>query len=131
MNFLRNLFRGRNGNDQFNIFLLFLSITLTVISSILPTLSFLRVIANIPLVICILRALSKNINSRRMENMKFLNLFKKSTQWFSNIYKLNFGTKTHNYYRCPKCKQIVRVPKNIGKVNVICPKCKEKFTKIS
>lgn len=131
MNFFRRFFYGRNGNDQLNIFLLFLSITLTFIVSIFSNLFFLRYLANIPLIICIFRTFSKNLNARRMENIKFLNCFKKISQWFSNTYKLNFGTKTHNYYKCPNCKQIVRVPKNVGKVNVICPKCKTKFIKIS
>lgn len=135
MNFLRRLFYGRNGNDQLNIFLLFLSITLTFIISIFSIFNikfyFLRLFANIPFIIYIFRAFSKNLSARRVENIKFLNLFKKSSQWICNIYKLYFGTKTHNYYKCPNCNQIVRVPKNIGKVNVICPKCKTKFTKIS
>ncbi len=33
----------------------------------------------------------------------------------------------HRLVECPKCGQKLRVPVNKGKIEVICPKCAEKF----
>ena len=37
--------------------------------------------------------------------------------------------KTHRFYRCPKCKTWLRVPKNRGKITITCVKCSHKFDK--
>ena len=33
----------------------------------------------------------------------------------------------HRYYKCPKCRQSVRVPRGKGKISITCPRCREKF----
>ena len=37
--------------------------------------------------------------------------------------------RKNRYYKCPKCKQLVRVPRGKGKISITCPRCKEKFVK--
>ena len=37
--------------------------------------------------------------------------------------------KTHKFYRCPKCKTWLRVPKGRGKITITCVKCANKFDK--
>ena len=37
--------------------------------------------------------------------------------------------RDNRYFSCPKCRQMVRVPKGKGKINIRCPKCGEKFMK--
>jgi ribosomal protein S27E len=38
---------------------------------------------------------------------------------------------THKFFRCPKCRQTVRVPRGKGKIRITCPKCGEVFVKKS
>lgn len=128
MNWLRNLLSGRYGIDQLNIALFVISMVLTLISSI-TKLNFLLYLSYIPLLFCIFRIFSKNINLRVKENNTYCKYFYPIINCFKNQYKLLFGTKTHKYYKCPGCKQLVRVPRGVGKVKVICPKCKTKFMK--
>ncbi len=37
--------------------------------------------------------------------------------------------KLYKYYKCPKCKTELRVPKGKGKIKIKCPKCQEQFIK--
>ena len=46
-----------------------------------------------------------------------------------DFFKRKRKDKTHKYYKCPTCKQVVRVPKGRGKIEINCPKCHTKFIK--
>ena len=35
------------------------------------------------------------------------------------------------YFRCPNCKQMVRVPRGRGKITITCPTCKQQFDRKS
>ncbi len=37
--------------------------------------------------------------------------------------------KTHRFFKCPKCRQTVRVPRGKGRIKITCPKCGETFIK--
>jgi len=39
--------------------------------------------------------------------------------------------REHRYFDCPKCRQMVRVPRGKGKISITCPKCREKFVRKS
>ena len=53
----------------------------------------------------------------------------KPVQQFFNLQKKRFSDRSHKYYRCPSCKQMVRLPKGKGKIIVTCPSCHQKFEK--
>lgn len=76
------------------------------------------------------RMFSRNIQKRYQENQKFLTFKYKMAIKFGKIkkaFKPRADAKTHKIYKCPSCKQKVRVPKGRGRIEIICPKCKEKF----
>lgn len=77
------------------------------------------------------RMFSKNISVRYEENQKFLKLrYRVITKW--NLTKKHLSeSKTHRFFKCPQCKQKVRVPKGRGKICITCPKCKTEFVKKS
>ena len=77
------------------------------------------------------RMFSKNIPARYAENQKFLNIrYNVMVKW--NLKKKHLiESKTHRFFKCPQCKQKVRVPKGRGKICITCPKCKTEFVKKS
>ena len=114
----RNLMLGRYGSDKLNVVLLLCGAAMMVLGSIFgEKLAFLNLLAYLPLGYCIFRTYSRNLEARRRENAMFLN--------FLNHLK----DKDHRYFRCPRCKQTVRVPRGRGKINIRCPKCNERFIK--
>ena len=110
---------GRYGQDRLNSTLLWISVSLALLSMFLPGLPGLVVtlVAYTLMGIAIFRALSHNTYKRYRENRWFLMQLDK------------IKDREHKYFSCPKCRQSVRVPKGKGKIAITCPKCKEKFIK--
>lgn len=128
MNWFKKFMIGRYGPDQLSIALIFLSLLLSIVLFFFPS-AVLSYIIYLPFILFVIRALSKNIVRRREENNKFLKLWNPVVSWFNKKqYRLK-DSKTHRYYRCPSCKQSVRVPKGKGKILITCPKCKLEFIK--
>ena len=128
MNWLQRLLAGRYGVDQLSIAILILSVILLIVSSILRN-PILSILTFIPLILCYLRMFSKNFAKRRAENEKFLTLWNPIAGWFRRQKNKIRDRKTHRYFKCPNCKQSLRVPKGNGTISITCPKCKTDFSK--
>ncbi|HVJ50091.1 hypothetical protein [Desulfitobacterium sp.] len=128
MNWLRKLMAGRYGVDQLSITLLIAYLPLSL-GAQLASIKLLDFIALALLVVCYFRIFSRNTAKRREENRKFLVWWYPIKNWFSRkIYRIK-DSKNHRYYKCPNCKQAVRVPKGKGKIRITCPQCKTGFFK--
>ncbi|MCM1115492.1 MAG: hypothetical protein NC397_08370 [Clostridium sp.] len=138
-NFFRNLgyklqrfMTGRYGIDQLWRALLIFYLILIVITNIVYRFSkagyYALSVASFALIVfAIFRVLSKNIEARRMENQKWLQMTFKTKQWFK-VQKEKFQQRnTHKFVKCNKCKMTLRLPKHKGKLNVTCPHCKNQF----
>ena len=77
------------------------------------------------------RMFSKNVSKRYQENQKFLTLRYKAVAKWSIMKKHFLERKIYRFYKCPQCKQKVRVPKGRGKICITCPKCRTEFGKKS
>jgi len=128
MNWLKKFMIGRYGPDQLSIALLFLSMLLSIVFFFIPT-KVLNYIIYIPFIVFLFRVLSKNIARRREENNKFLKFWKPLASWLNKKQHRVKDSRTHCYYKCPSCKQSVRVPRGKGRIRIICPKCKIEFIK--
>lgn len=116
---------GRYGSDKLSMFLLVAYFILYLISAI-TGLGLFYYIALALIVYSIFRSMSRNIEKRRRENAKFLQLAGPSLQHMkmrSTIRK----DKAHRYFKCPNCKQYLRVPKGKGKISITCRSCGTSF----
>lgn len=120
---------GRYGSDQLNMAILVAAVLVSLTNSILTV--FLResrvyssivapilsVIVYGLLIYSFFRMFSRNIYKRQRENRRFTQLW------------MRLKDRNNRYFRCPNCKQTVRVPRGRGKICIRCPKCGEKFTR--
>ncbi|TDW24702.1 hypothetical protein EDD63_10857 [Breznakia blatticola] len=126
---LYQFMQGRYGNDQLNTFLLAFAVVFNIVMALFVGSNWITAtITWIPLIIFWFRFFSRKVYRRRIENNKFLGMWYKIRAPFRRT-KRRFEDKSHKYYKCPKCKQVVRVPSGKGKIEITCPKCKTKFSK--
>lgn len=126
-NTMSRLLYGRNGADQLNLFLIFTALLLEIVVRFLSaaagsgTVRIVCVILNAlsmaMFFVCLFRTFSRNLYRRQRENMRFLQFFRQ------------LRDRNNRYFRCPRCRQTVRVPRGRGKICIKCPKCGEKFIK--
>ena len=111
---------GRYGTDRLNMVILgvglFASLASIWITS--PLADIICVFLSYAMMIwAICRSLSRNTYKRYQENRKFLQLVGR------------IKDRDNRYFDCPKCRQMVRVPRGKGKISITCPRCREKFVK--
>jgi len=113
----RRFFYGRYGTDQLGTFLLAVGLVLLLLGSLWLPLLILP--SYLVLIYYLFRCYSKNIPARRRENARFLRL------------TAPIRDRQHRYFRCPTCRQSVRVPRGKGRITITCPKCRARFEKNS
>ena len=77
------------------------------------------------------RMFSKNISARYAENQKYLALENRLRRFWGQKRYLIQQRKEYHIYKCPGCKQKIRIPRGKGKISIRCPKCGEEFIKNS
>lgn len=113
---------GRYGADHLNLFVLLLTVGLTLIPVI-----YTKAAATMLLVFVIWRMMSKNLYARQKENTAFLKGWWTIKHFFKRVFTKRPDAKTHKRFKCPECSQVVRVPRGNGMVSITCPKCSNKF----
>ncbi len=119
---------GRYGTDTLNKVLLFVYLGVVILYTILSffisdaVLAFAYFLVTIALAVTIIwRSFSRKIDKRRRENERFCGFFRLRRNKFRD-------RKTHIYRKCPSCRAVLRLPRAKGKHNVVCPRCKNRFS---
>ena len=115
---LRSFMTGRYGTDRLNMVILCAGLFVSLLSMWIrvPALNMLFFVLSYGLMIwAICRSLSRNTYKRYQEIRRFLQLWNR------------LKDRHNRYFDCPKCRQVVRVPRGKGKISITCPRCKEKF----
>ena len=117
---LRGFMAGRYGTDRLNMVILCAGLVASLLSVWTQSqgLNLVFFVLSYGLMIwAIFRSLSRNTYKRYLENRKFLQLINRVKD------------RQNRYFDCPKCRQVVRVPRGKGKISITCPRCKEKFVR--
>ena len=107
---------GRYGTDRLNMVILCAGLVASLLSVWTQSrgLNLIFFLLSYGLMIwAIFRSLSRNTYKRYLENRKFLQLVNRVKD------------RQNRYFDCPKCRQVVRVPRGKGKISITCPRCKE------
>lgn len=121
---------GRYGADELSRFMIIAAFVLVVLSIFIRSGLF----SWVPLILLVLiyvRMFSKNVQKRYAENQKFLELKSRFLGLFNGQKKRLEHSKDFHIYKCPKCKQKIRIPRGKGKISITCPKCGDQFIKKS
>ena len=120
---------GRYGMDDLNKFLFALEILLIVLSFFVPNV-IIAILFYLVLVLYVFRSFSRNIVARSIENQRYVRIRSKITHTFKAFFR-SLKDRSYYYYVCPKCSQIIRVPRNKGMITITCPSCRTQFDKKS
>lgn len=115
---------GRNGVDQLSWALLIFELVLSLLVPMLG-IDALTIAAQIVSYLCsfliFFRIFSRNLPKRRAENAKFMGWWRPIRASIAGA-KARNADKAHKYVKCT-CGTYCRVPKNVGKIELTCPKC--------
>lgn len=127
MNWFQKFMYNKYGMDELNLALLWLGVIMAALSLFVNNAVIRLLMAYLPLGFCIFRMMSKNYSVRRRENDKYLSVIypiKRKIRKLKNRFK---NSKHYKYFKCPNCKQELRVPKGKGNIEITCPRCKVHF----
>ena len=126
----RQFMIGRYGTDGLNQFLSIASLVLLLIA-IVSRINLFTWLGVALLVFCYYRTFSRNISKRTEENYKFYTLKDRVNGKFRGLKEQWANRKIYHYYRCPQCRQKLRVPRGRGRIQISCPRCGTQFIKKS
>lgn len=121
---------GRNGVDSLGKFVLVISIIVMLLAGWTDSL-ILSYLSWIGIIYLYFRMFSRNIYKRSSENQWYLNKTYKVRTFFYRQKNLLLQRKTYHIYKCPTCRQKIRVPRGKGRIEIRCPKCNTRFIKKS
>ena len=121
---------GRNGVDQLNIAMLWVSIGADLLATILMRQRNGLAYVGLALyygsvvlwVLVLFRMFSRNLYKRQAENQKWLQA-RSRRRGAASAAKARRADPEHKYFTCKRCKTICRVPVGKGKIVITCPKC--------
>ena len=118
---------GRNGLDQLGWATFVAELALSLVSGFVRIQAVwmaLRLLTMALIVLLFYRMLSRDLPRRRAENAWFLRWWTPLRTGFRDA-RYRRADKAHKYVKCG-CGAWCRVPKNVGKIELKCPKCGEK-----
>lgn len=119
--------QGRYGNDRLGQVMLMLALVCVVLS--LFRIPFISTIGLVVLILTYYRMFSRQIGKRAAENQKYLQLEWKLRAKLQKRKQALAQSRTHRIYKCPNCRQKIRVPRNRGRIAITCRKCGTEFIK--
>lgn len=124
LNWISRFMTGRYGFDKLGTALALGSACVMIFANLFGS-GVLAVLAYIIAGICIYRIMSKRITLRLNENRRFLKICSDVNAYMKR------DRKAYKYFKCPKCRTTVKVPRGKGKIVVRCRFCNEEFMKKS
>lgn len=117
---------GRNGQDELVMASYMTGMLLYILGAIVKN-SYVMSAAVVLFLYGMFRCYSKNLDRRRRENQAFRRFIYKPLNYIAMLRMRVKYRKTHKYYMCCECGQVIRVPKTGHKIRITCPKCRNQF----
>lgn len=119
---------GRYGMDEFSKALMIIGILFGVSANFVAG-NVTRAIGIAFIAFGALRPLSKEIPNRQKELRWYLSIKQRLVTTHYKWKNKSIQRKRYKVYKCPECRQKVRVPRGRKKIRILCPACNHKFVK--
>lgn len=117
--------QGRYGNDRLGQAMLVLALICMVLS--IFRIPFVSTVGLLVLILVYYRMFSRQISKRAAENQKYLTLEWKVRARLQKRKQALAQSRTHRIFKCPECRQKIRVPRHRGRIAISCRKCGAEF----
>ena len=117
--------QGRYGNDRLGQAMLVLALICMVLS--IFRIPFVSTVGLVVLILVYYRMFSRQISKRAAENQKYLTLEWKVRARLQKRKQAVAQSRTHRIFKCPECRQKIRVPRHRGRIAISCRKCGAEF----
>ena len=131
---LQQFMYGRYGMDGLGRFIMWVALGCIVVSWFTGGTvagSVLNTLALALLILGYFRMFSRNTQKRYQENCTYYRYVNRIKDFFKRQKSYMQQSKTHHIYKCPQCKQKIRIPRGKGKVAIRCQRCGTEFIKNS
>lgn len=126
MNWFRRVMAGRYGIDQLGYALLIASVLFIFLRGVTGWVIFY--LAGLAVMLfCYMRFFSRDFDKRRTENMRFMTWWRPLEEKLMRRGADLSDLRTHCHFKCPQCRQKVRVPRGRGRIAITCPGCHISF----
>lgn len=126
---LQRFMMGRYGNDRFNQFLMIVALILMVVSMFGPNIFYTLALGL--MIYAYYRMFSRQTAKRAAENRWYWQKEMKVRSWLQLRKRDIAQRKDYHIYKCPNCKQKLRVPRGRGKIAIRCRRCGTEFIRKS
>ena len=123
---LAGFMQGRNGVDNLGWHALWTGLILSLVSSFLGSM-LLSLAGNVLYFYALFRMLSRNVVKRQAENTRYVSFMNNWQKELKQFFLRLKGTKEYKYFRCPACKNRLRLRRGCGEKHITCPVCKHQF----
>ena len=123
---LAGFMQGRNGVDNLGWHALWTGLILSLVSSFLGSM-LLSLAGNVLYFYALFRMLSRNVVKRQAENNRYVSFMNNWQKELKQFFLRLKGTKEYKYFRCPACKNRLRLRRGCGEKHITCPVCKHQF----
>ena len=118
--------QGRHGSDNLAMFLFFAGLACYILS-LITGFGLFAFLGFALYVWSIFRMFSKNNEKRAAENRRYIELTSNWKTRYKQFMTRLKNRKEYKYFRCPKCRAMLRLTRGCGKVNVTCGRCHHEF----
>ena len=123
---LTKFMQGRHGTDNLGMFTLVAGLALSLLSMFTGS-GLLSALGLVLYIITLFRMFSRNNEKRQAENRKYIDLTSNWKTKFQQWKKRMANRKNYKYFKCPKCKAMLRLTRGCGEKDVTCPRCQNQF----
>ena len=123
---LMNFMQGRHGADNLGMFTLLTGLACSLLGSF-TGFGILSLLGTALYFVTVFRMFSKNDEKRIEENRKYIELtsgWKLKSRQFVKRLK---NSREYRYFRCPECKQLLRLKRGTGEKEITCARCRHQF----